>query len=196
MQIELGKYYKMRNGKTVGPIIQSAFGKDSDWPFGLDGEIRTYNKYGVTIAWYAESPFDLVEEVYLEEGSLKEIGAKVGDVVEWCGNDMRENEFVSYEIDSVNGAYYHAKGSPACIMMMSSDHWRIISRASDNPKSPVRMVTRKEIVPGVYGGVEVVASSDDCHVWVCINEKNPMSANELRAAAKTLTDIADALDEA
>ena len=54
------------------------------------------------------------------------------------------------------------------------------------PTGPVRTVTHKKIVPGVYG-----------HVWVRRSSygTNPMeTAAELRAAITTLTEIADALE--
>lgn len=59
--------------------------------------------------------------------------------------------------------------------------------ANDNP-SPVRTVTRRKIVPGVYGGVQLFddfsASLDD---W--------SDAQACRSAARIFNEIADVLDE-
>lgn len=69
-------------------------------------------------------------------------------------------------------------------------------------RGPVRTVTRKEIVQGYYGPVEVSAVIGD-RVGIRISHLHgpggpevPMNAAELRAAAATLTEIADALGEA
>jgi hypothetical protein len=65
---------------------------------------------------------------------------------------------------------------------------------------PVRTVTRKEVVPGVYGAVRVYSASDmRARVYIGHSEfREPLSLepDELRAAAATLTEIADALGEA
>lgn len=58
-------------------------------------------------------------------------------------------------------------------------------------ESPIRTVTRKEIVPGVYGKVEVSLYPDGSP---CILVSFPKTATELREAAHTLTQIAEALD--
>lgn len=58
---------------------------------------------------------------------------------------------------------------------------------------PVRTVTTKEIVSGYYGHVKV-APYDDTRVFVHIS--STLSADELRDAIATLTEIADALGEA
>lgn len=53
---------------------------------------------------------------------------------------------------------------------------------------PVRTVTRREIVPGVYGAVRV-----DCLGYTVVMPSR--SPTELRAAAATLIEIADALED-
>ena len=57
------------------------------------------------------------------------------------------------------------------------------------PTGPVRTVTRKEIVPGVYGNV-IVWNDGSGDVSVI----NMRTATELRAVIATLTEIADALE--
>lgn len=59
--------------------------------------------------------------------------------------------------------------------------------------SPVRKVTRTEIVPGTYGQV-VVHNFDHCVVAVSLN-RYLSSTNELRNAARIFNEIADALEQ-
>lgn len=70
---------------------------------------------------------------------------------------------------------------------------------SEVPNSgPVRTVTRKEIVPGEYGIVRVLAKPEDdpfvhaAHVRI---DDGYSTSSELRAAAATLIEIADALGD-
>lgn len=58
----------------------------------------------------------------------------------------------------------------------------------DEPASPVRTVTRKEIVPGTYGKVRVTGG-----MYIHVNSMS--TATELRAAIATLTQIAEALEQ-
>lgn len=61
---------------------------------------------------------------------------------------------------------------------------------------PVRTVTRREIVPGQYGVVEIDKDSrvtdEGVSLWLPRNHR--YSPAELRATAATLTEIADALE--
>lgn len=61
-------------------------------------------------------------------------------------------------------------------------------------EGPVRTVTKKEIVPGVYGAVVVVGPIGASRANVCVNGN--LSAAQLRAAAATFLELADALDNA
>lgn len=66
---------------------------------------------------------------------------------------------------------------------------------------PVRTVTRKEIVPGVYGAVHVENGANGDRVQLrfvspCDGLTTWYSADELRAAATVLNELADALSEA
>ncbi len=61
---------------------------------------------------------------------------------------------------------------------------------------PVRTVTRKEIVPGVYGVVRVYGTgSRGVNVDITGNYSHK-SSDELRAAASVFNELADALDVA
>jgi hypothetical protein len=69
---------------------------------------------------------------------------------------------------------------------------------------PVRLVTSKVIVPGIYGRVYVGTSYDDNLRNIGITREgeggahfaSAMRSDELRAAATVLTEIADAMDGA
>lgn len=147
-------------------------------------------KCGVPIRKVKNAP----QTAYPEQGTLQEIGAQVGDVVRY---ERFEPKGLNRTIARMDTPYWI--DSVGQEMAQDSPYWRIISRASDKPASPVRTVTttRQEVVPGVYGKVKVttpksslpgVAGIDlTCDGW--------WTATELRAAAKTLTEIADALDE-
>jgi hypothetical protein len=81
-----------------------------------------------------------------------------------------------------------------------SGHSENCIRKIDPPNAgPVRTVTRKEIVPGTYGRIEVLDSTND-GAQVRIDGPHPVSPHlwltpvELRAAASTLIEIADALE--
>lgn len=81
----------------------------------------------------------------------------------------------------------------------------LIALWSDEPTSPVRTVTRKEIVPGTYGRISV-ASDADGYASIALTTfdtgpsqldevyRRSLKAPELRAAAKVFTDLADALE--
>jgi len=92
---------------------------------------------------------------------------------------------------------------PWCVPFDESEHWYrddgasclgnadadLIAEWTEAPTGPVRTVTRKEIVPGVYGNV-IVWNDGSGDVSVM----NMRTATELRAAIATLTEIADALE--
>lgn len=115
VKLEVGKYYKTRDGRKVGPMIASGYA----WLYEDDQNCRLWNSDG-------------------------------------------------------SGYYGDTDGA-------------IIAEWTEEPTGPVRTVTRKEIVPGVYGNVEVYGVGD-----FYIRQSN---ATELRAAITTLTEIADALEQ-
>jgi hypothetical protein len=71
---------------------------------------------------------------------------------------------------------------------------RDIDLVTEWTEGPVRTVTKKEIVPGVYGEVAVVGPIGASRANVCVNGN--LSAAQLRAAAATFLELADALDNA
>lgn len=59
--------------------------------------------------------------------------------------------------------------------------------------SPVRVVTRKEIVPGVYDLVKVMKNGTNNRPGIIIDDF--MNSDQLRKAAAILNEIADALED-
>jgi len=105
-------------------------------------------------------------------GTLEEIGAQVGDVVSHTDGIIHTANTILFD---------HP--------ISTLTNWRIVTRAA---KSPVRTVTRKEIVPGVYGKVTVTKSMSAfgcCGVQIY----DDMTSSDLTAAIATLTEIRDAM---
>lgn len=130
-------------------------------------------------------------------GTLKEIGAQVGDVVERLG-ERYELLHVGQEKILRGGEL----GIPATLSSYGSgiftdQKFRIASRAK--PQGPVRTVTHKEIVPGVYGHVNV--DNGRKGVGISISKDHSaysflyMSIADLTAAIATLTEIREAMEE-
>lgn len=208
MKIEAGKYYKTRDGRVVGPMMKTPGNDNFDscyvWTYDWSGVNTSpenlFCRDGKYWGYGSESDFDLIAPAYPEQGTLKEIGAKVGDVVEWPGtcqyDIMQDGSVLSIpgRIKLKDGIKYHGR------------HFRIISRASDKPTSPVRTVTttRKEVVPGIYGRISIHKNAhDDGRVLVRLADSagevnlencgHYMTSEELTAAIATLTEIRDAL---
>jgi hypothetical protein len=115
-------------------------------------------------------------------GTLEEIGAQAGDVVEYHGGGVPGgHRTVASDKPNSNGWWMATDGYE---MGQSSPYWRIVTRAA---KSPIRTVTRKEVVPGEYGRVQVF-DGGAVSVTYC-----PYS--DLTAAIATLTEIRDAMQE-
>jgi hypothetical protein len=112
-------------------------------------------------------------------GALIELNVKPGDMVLHVESGVLHTVFYVFEgcsgYRSTNGKW-----------LASNDAWRIVSRSGHNKLGPVRTVTRRDVVPGIYGRVCV----EETGVVSCESMRSPA---ELRAAAATLTEIADAL---
>lgn len=113
-------------------------------------------------------------------GTLQEIGARVGDVV---GNSWGT---IGRTVDQ--DMIYNWTGAD----------YRIVSRAQPAAPAatdgPVRTVTRKEIVPGVYGEVEVVLGNSAENIGIRI-EAVYFTHEDMTAIIETLTQIRDAMQE-
>lgn len=138
----------------------------------------------------------------LKIGTLREIGAKKGDVVAFHEDGEYKftigwlNESSAYGTAQHCGREFSDNWS-----LTATKTWRIVSPAE--PTGPVRTVTRttREIVPGIYNRLGVGEQSGDC-IWVGLVENDGdydlgslLNASQLRALAATLTEIADALEE-
>ena len=121
----------------------------------------------------------------METGTLKELNVQPGDVVK------------SLETSSMlfkEGKCYHIQEQCKITdefgdtdpVGLYGHLFRIVSRAK--PAGPVRTVTRKEIVPGVYGQLRVYPDGEVRIVASTLEVRN------IRAAIATLTEIADALE--
>ena len=134
-----------------------------------------------------------------EIGTLKDIGAQVGDVVEWSGCQPPRQ----YTIGLISEWNYYEGDDHDC-PLSGLPWWRIISRSKEGPVREVTTV-RKEIVPGVYGAVEVGSWSGPDNM-VCLGIMQDcitgvgkekvlvvMGVDTLTAAITTLTQIRDAM---
>ena len=141
-------------------------------------------------------------------GTLQEIGAQVGDVVELvaCGPVWNKNN------DFVRGKHYtvgeeRVDSGTGWFWIMDAHErdkrWRIIARANQGPVREVTTV-RKEIVPGVYGRISVhkntwadgkvlLRFADSGGEVDLYDAGHYMSCDELTAAITTLTQIRDAM---
>lgn len=125
--------------------------------------------------------------MFKDIGALAEIGAKVGDVVEWGG--------IAYEVlDGMMLWSCRFNGDARRyeeIEFPYGANFRIIYRAQPTGTVITETVTRKRIVPGVYGRVVVERESNGDMV---IDARNMQVAAELTAAIETLTAIRDAME--
>ena len=125
-------------------------------------------------------------------GTLEEIGAQVGDVVEYVPAGGH-----STIVRISGGRYYNEESKGDTDHFCAAPHFRIITKAA---KSPVRTVTRKEIVPGVYGRICIDKSEDTEKVALCFTGQyaptgvSVLTASDLTAAIATLTEIRDAME--
>lgn len=72
-----------------------------------------------------------------------------------------------------------------------ASRFELVEDAPSNP-SPVRKVTRTEIVPGDYDGVQV---TDEAPLGLFIEYRKYADLTNLRAAARIFNEIADALEQ-
>lgn len=99
-------------------------------------------------------------------------------------NLPRGEGVVSYSIPGSMSVEYEGIVSPP----VNQNSFKLVTPAA----GPIRTVTRREIVPGVYGGVNV-QTYDDTRVTVFMSRT--YNAAELREAARIFTEIADVLED-
>lgn len=194
MKLEVGNYYRTRDGRKVGPMVRvpknSWFGKSYVWAYDWNGGAtpaeNLFCEHGNYWETGAHSENDLIAEWTDTHtiGTLADIGAQVGDVVEWVSED---ETIVVTELPKKRGVHddhyqiKHDDGGYGLIDPRWGD-FRIVSRAPDLSKlnytpinvekpiheiehdarpleyfqsGPVITETMKRIVPGVYGKVSV-----------------------------------------
>lgn len=181
MKLEIGRYYRTRDGRKVGPVKVSDHGEGSEWPFSVPQEFVTYRQDGTHFYWGGCRPNDIIaewtdepqsklynsltdeqKEAALREpadtGTLAELNVKPGDVVECVNLGVYSLGRLHTIRDGQFGMAAYSEDD-SCFKLDSKCEFRIISRASTT-QSPVRTVTRTslEIVPGVYGPLNVIAS--------------------------------------
>lgn len=115
---------------------------------------------------------------------------KKGDVIQ------RVDESSWPEIHGRTGVDYTVSGYGEAISecghkidCRSSRYYRLIRSTS-----PVRTVTRKEIMPGKYGRINLTSGGAAGMVTI-YTDGHVFSPTELRAAAATFIELADALEE-
>ena len=60
MQIEVGKYYRTRDGRKVGPMYRNSY--STEWPMSHVNGIETYTEDGIYKTDLSESAHDLIAE--------------------------------------------------------------------------------------------------------------------------------------
>lgn len=190
MKIEVGKYYKTRDGQKVGPMY-------------------SFSNHAETCRTLYADVDDEARAFYIDGGKRRFMG-NVGDLIaEWVDEPVtgtlhslkaKERDIV---IDS-NGVKY-------CLYQDDIDRWvrddfRMLERYEDrvyqkhNIQSPVitETVTTQRIEPGVYGRVSVTGTSKQSVELEFVGEYGPtgrsrLNSAELTAAITTLTSVRDAL---
>lgn len=115
------------------------------------------------------------------------------DVSKYCNWDIAIGAtFVVGEIEP-----QEVSGYPCSIVFPENTDggfWREDDLEVVSSSSPVRTVTRKEIVPGTYGRVRVMdeGAANMVTLWF---EGHCFSSSDLRSAAATFTQLADALED-
>lgn len=130
----------------------------------------------------------------LKIGTLREIGAKKGDVVTFADEIDYKFTVDRIGVGTVYGRSVQGDTSYDDNWLLDgSDNWRIVQ--PDAPTGPVRTVTRttREIVPGVYDGLDV-GQAVDGHVFIAMGIHR-VDAEAIDALIAHLTVIRDALED-
>lgn len=185
MKIEEGKYYKTSEGRKIGPA--EAVGDDDFYPFNVphDGRFYGYTADG-------KSCLDSHKDDIVSEWLTVEAGRYYIDGHGEKRGPMKDQ--YNYFVDARGWGFYAngqrmAKSDEPDHPDHLVDEW-----VEPDAEGPVRTVTRREIVPGEYGGVVVeehVGSVVHLHLL-----RNTLDAQELRSAAMILSQLAEALDDA
>lgn len=173
MKLEVGKYYRTRDGRKIGPLYEK-------WPDDEDGD--TWGHVGGGELWnhigrhWDSRKSDLIAEWTNEPHMVLENGSTI--MFSGSSDDPPMRSFTNHEFD------VYPMG------VQDIEPVTVGDRASTTP-SPIRTVTRKEIVPGVYGNVWVDANvSGGFNVGF---KSYSTTTADLTAAIETLTAIREAL---
>lgn len=127
-------------------------------------------------------------------GTLKEINARPGDVVQ--SKDGMFSSWGDFTVTEIftDGRFkgQHKMESEAFGTGIFDDHagtWKIVRRANSGP---VRTVTKTELMPGVYGCIEVTGASIADYGSAVMN--CPLDSRLIREAIGYLQQIADHLE--
>lgn len=199
MKLEVGCYYRTRDGRRVGPMRNDApyieevltDGSKGWWNNGRYRDDGEDHELDLIAEWHDEpkqhgigytmTKAEIERDCGLT-GTLAELNVQVGDVVE----DMVTSDIYDILEVSDSGVRGRARRDGRELMLYMMAKARIVSRAK--PQGPVitETVTRKRIVPGVYGKVEVTEVGN---VWM-----HPTTSHTaLTAAIETLTAVRDAM---
>lgn len=183
VKLEVGKFYKTRDGRKVGPVFMDGDNDPFVWfdqnggCWAIDGEdgnavgIIGSKTSGDIIAEWIEEPAMCEAECrgYKKVRVTKHVdGWPVGYIVWLDENSPGKNECWN---DDCSKRWFHRVG-------VSCEYVN---------ESPVRTMTQKEIVPGTYGRVRITSGG-----YVHVNSMK--DASELRTAIATLTEIAEAME--
>lgn len=193
-KIEVGKTYANGHGQRRGPMGPNTGQFSASHPFICTLTGDTYSATGCYSHNAFPSLLDLAQEwtettTVKEVGTLEDIGAKVGDVVECEGFEgvyyVCTNTFGMYVCRTADG---DMKSGWMRGVFLS---FRIVKRAeTPQPTVPVitETITRKRIVPGTYGRVKITTA-----MYIHVNSMK--TADEVTEAIATLTEIRDAMQE-
>lgn len=126
----------------------------------------------------------------MEKGLLKDLNLKEGDVVEVVETGHGSSSFIGTRYTAKQGEYgfqVYTDAGKWNVINNPDSKWvyKVVSRANSGP---VRTVTRKKIVPGIYGAVRV---REDGRV----STLSVRGAEALTQTINTLTLIRDAMQE-
>ena len=194
MKLEVGKYYKTREGYRVGPMRKTG-SPYANMRF-TDDEVNHWTENGTEYNTMP-SDLDLIAE-WVDDpvtGTLRELNVQVGDVVMMC-DDLEEEKMTVISGPESRSVFVDHYEIGDGLFHENSEDWRIISRASLPSPVITETVTTQRIEPGVYGIVDLAGVDNDM-VQIRLHSTDALktwfAASELTDAIATLTQIRDAL---
>ena len=118
-------------------------------------------------------------------GTLSDIGAQVGDVVQYGDGGCST-------ITRIDGRYFSKDAEGYSAPLCEDANFRIIRR-SNSPASPIRTVTVQEVVPGIWGKVSIHEARPDSGGYYIAMVDNLWHKGNTIHAAMTIDDIDKAI---